>query len=80
MAETDVPEVEKVEAPAVAPEKPKAQVEYVAMRDFKARFAHQLLSFSEGEVIEERIGSVLRLTGSPIKLVERSAKETKGRA
>ena len=53
--------------------------DHVAIRDFKARFDHQLLSFAQGEIIDSRVGKALRATGSPIKLVEKLAEETKGR-
>ena len=52
--------------------------DHVAIRDFAARFAHQVLHFKAGEVIERRIGIALRAQGSPIKLVERVGEETQG--
>ncbi len=53
--------------------------DHVAIRDFGARFEHQVLRFSGGEVIDSRVGKALRALGAPIKLVERLAEETKGR-
>lgn len=68
-------------APVVAetPQPSTANKDHVASRNFMARFEHQVLSFKEGDVIEARIGEVLRATGAPIKLVEKLVKETKGK-
>lgn len=51
--------------------------DHVAIRDFRARFDHQVLNFSAGQVIDSRVGRALRATGSPIKLVERVVEELK---
>lgn len=71
----------QVESTPSVPEPTPADPEthhHVAMRDFAVRFAHQVLHFKAGEVIEARIGRALRSTGSPIKLVEKSIEETQG--
>lgn len=62
----------------VEPEITENQV-FVAIRNFAARFEHQLLSFVEGEIIDHRVGKSLRALGAPIKIVEKSAKELKGK-
>lgn len=66
-------------APVDAPpaDLPDETVNYVAARDFKARFEHQVHSFVEGQVIDSRVGHALRKTGSPIKLVEKLVEEIK---
>jgi len=80
--ETVTPEPEP-EAPA--PEPSQAEVDpgpsqthnHVAIRDFMARFDHQVLSFVKDEVIDPRVGHGLRKQGAPIKLVEKPIEETK---
>lgn len=67
------------------PEKPAPKVVsevakvHVAIRDFSARYAHQILHFQKDDVIEDHIAKDLRRLGAPIKLVERVAEETKVR-
>ena len=86
----EVVEAEPVQAASPAPVVPEAPVEaapiadlpdpskhYVAMRDFLARFEHLIHRFTEGQVIDPRIGHALRKTGSPIKLVDKTAEEIK---
>jgi hypothetical protein len=62
-----------------APEGPSETHWYVAIRNFVARYEHQLLTFVEDEIIDSRVGHKLRGLGAPIKLVEKSAKELKGK-
>ncbi len=65
-------------APAPAPvpvaETPKA---YVAIREFVARFEHQVHKFAEGQQIDARVGHALRALGCPIKIVEKVAEDIK---
>lgn len=73
------PPTASVETPAVEAEPDtSATHNHVAIRDFGAPFGHQILRFVKDELIEHRIGKVLRAQGAPIKLVEKSAKEIKG--
>ena len=81
-AESPVADAPVADAPPVvqAPEEPSVADthNHVAIRDFAARFAHQVLHFKKGDVIEPHIGAPLRASGSPIKLVEKATGETKG--
>lgn len=43
---------------------------FTAIRDFKASFGHQILTFVKDEEIEARVGSALRALGAPIKFAE----------
>ena len=54
--------------------------DHFAIRDFKARFDHQVLSFLKDELIDGRVGHALRALGAPIKIVEKTAEESKGAA
>ncbi len=65
-----------VEAVAIA-DLPDPTKNYVAMRDFLARFEHLVHRFVEGQVIDPRVGHALRKTGSPVKLVDKTAEEIK---
>ncbi len=65
-----------VETPTVS-DGPDPSVKYVAARAFSAFHLHQLLHFAEEEVLNSRIGHELRLKGSPIKLVKKTAEEIK---
>lgn len=59
--------------PSIAPEIEDAdRFLHVAARDFKARYAHQLLTFAKDQVIDPLVGAALRATGAPIKLVEKA--------
>ena len=77
--------VAPVVVPVATPEVPTAPVAdvpdesmlYVAARDFRAFFAHQVQNFKEGDVLDAHVGHALRKTGSPIKLVEKLAGEIK---
>ncbi len=62
------------ETPVAEPvvEGPLDNVHYVAIRDFGARYAHQILRFVKDDIIDPVIGHHLRSTGSPIKLVEKT--------
>ena len=73
------PEPAQAATPPEAAPRPSETHNHVAIRDFAARFAHQILHFKAGEIIEARIGHALRAAGSPIKLVEKSAEETQGK-
>lgn len=82
--EAPVPTPTAAPAPAPAPAAPPAPAPsptpvsgiFVAMRDFKARFEHQTLSFIESEVIDPRVGAALRKMGAPIGVIDR-IEETK---
>lgn len=65
-----------VEAAPIA-DLPDPTKHYVAMRDFMARFEHLIHRFTEGQVIDPRVGHALRKTGSPVKLVDKTAEEIK---
>ena len=79
------PAAPAVVAPVATPEVPTAPVAdvpdesmlYVAARDFRTFFAHQVQNFKEGDVLDAHVGHALRKTGSPIKLVEKLAGEIK---
>jgi hypothetical protein len=72
----ETPKTPEKPAPKPVPEVSKV---HVAIRDFSARFAHQILHFKQDQEIEEFIAKELRAKGAPIKLVEKLAEETKGR-
>ena len=77
-AETTPAVTDQASAPAGPPVITENQV-FVAIRDFAARFEHQVLKFVEGEILDSRVGKALRATGAPIKVLEKSAKELKGK-
>lgn len=85
VVEAAAPAPAPVVAPVATPEAPTAPVAdvpdesvlYVAARDFRAFFAHQVQNFKEGDVLDAHVGHALRKTGSPIKLVEKLAGEIK---
>ena len=51
---------------------------YVAIRDFTAKFAHQILHFAKDAEVEAHIGAPLRALGAPIRLAERLREGDRG--
>lgn len=76
---TDTPEPDKAPDPTPDP-KPEVASEsdvsethdHVAIRNFTARFEHQVLKFVKDDIIDSRVGKALRAKGAPIKLVEKT--------
>lgn len=79
-ADPTPPVTDQVSAPEGPSEPDVAEThKHVALRDFSAAFEHQILTFLKDEVIDSRVGVWLRAHGAPIKVVELSAKENKGK-